>query len=352
MTSPRDISGSRATATPTRDLVGAQVLVIDQDPRIHDGISQLVSTAGLHPTCVRDPEAAMAAITRQFFSVVLIDLDTPTPGAGLDTIRAVRAATPTSMIIGMTPRRSFDDAVSAVRAGAIDLILKAPESVVYLKDRVLEAAGRSVGRREVDSVLVDVRATHEDFLQRFMDSERRALDAVDRLAGKDPGRSIELDAFAVLVVDEVDSLVDDLKQHAPVGFRFVHAVSGGEALDRISSDAFQYALISDELHDLPSSMVIATVRSQSPETVVLAFHGPSPDGHVKLVEVAGQRPIVEPFTDANQLVSRLDELAEAFRARARERRYTQSFRERHYDFLRRYVELKTKIDRALHDGAG
>ena len=28
-------------------------------------------------------------------------------------------------------------------------------------------------------------------------------------------------------------------------------------------------------------------------------------------------------------------------------RYTQAFRERHYDFLRRYVELKSKIDRAL-----
>ena len=40
------------------------------------------------------------------------------------------------------------------------------------------------------------------------------------------------------------------------------------------------------------------------------------------------------------------------RAKARERRYTQAFRERHYDFLRRYVELKTKIERAIHDGPG
>jgi hypothetical protein len=49
---------------------------------------------------------------------------------------------------------------------------------------------------------------------------------------------------------------------------------------------------------------------------------------------------------------RLDELAEAFRAKSRERRYMQAFRERHYDFLRRYVELKVKIDRALNDGPG
>lgn len=349
MTQPRDVSGSR---TPTRDLIGAQVLVIDGDPRIHSGIAELLHAASLHVTCVRDPDAGIGELARQFYSVVLVDLDTPTAGAGVDTIRAVHTASPTSMVIAMTPRRSFDDAVAAVRAGAVDLILKSPESVAYLKDRVLDAASRSVGRREVDTVLLDVRAVHEEFLQRFMEAERRALDAADRLAGKDPGRSLELDAFAVLVVDEVDSLVDELNQAAPPGFRFVHAMSGGEALDRISSDKFHYALISDELVDLPASMVIQTVKSQSPETVPLTFRGPGPGGYVNLVEVAGQRPIVAPFTDASELAGRLDELAEAFRAKTRERRYTQNFREKNYDFLRRYVDLKLKVDRALNDTAG
>jgi len=48
----------------------------------------------------------------------------------------------------------------------------------------------------------------------------------------------------------------------------------------------------------------------------------------------------------------LDELADAWRAKAKERRYTQAFRERHYDFLRRYVELKTKIEHAMTEGPG
>jgi hypothetical protein len=52
------------------------------------------------------------------------------------------------------------------------------------------------------------------------------------------------------------------------------------------------------------------------------------------------------------MVVRMGDLAEAFRAKSRERRYMQAFRERHYDFLRRYVEIKVKIDRALNDGPG
>jgi hypothetical protein len=64
------------------------------------------------------------------------------------------------------------------------------------------------------------------------------------------------------------------------------------------------------------------------------------------------RSILKPFTEASQLIGRLDDLAEAWRAKARERRYTQQFREKHFDFLRRYVEIKSKIERALNDGPG
>ena len=147
-------------------------------------------------------------------------------------------------------------------------------------------------------------------------------------------------------------MVEEISSSAPAGFTFVHATSGGEALDKISTGRFHYALVSEDLHDLPASMVTSTVRAQSGETVVFLFRGPGPGGYVNLIETASQRTIIPAFEETSQLVARLDEFAEAFRLRARERRYTQNFREKHYDFLRRYVELKTKIDRALNDGPG
>jgi DNA-binding NtrC family response regulator len=128
-----------------RELVGIEVLVVDQDESVQKGITQLLSAAGLHVTAVGDPEEALAQVDRQFFSVMLIDLDTPTPGAGVETIREIKRRSPTSMLVALSPRRSYEDAVEAVRAGAIDLILKTPDSVQYLQDRVREAAGRSVG---------------------------------------------------------------------------------------------------------------------------------------------------------------------------------------------------------------
>ena len=112
--------------TSAASLIGVEVLVLDADQRVHAGIEQLLSEAHLHVTCVPDPARALHLVDRQFFSVALIDIDTPTPNAGIETIRLLKQASPTSMVIAMTPRRSYDDAVEAVRAGAIDLILKAP----------------------------------------------------------------------------------------------------------------------------------------------------------------------------------------------------------------------------------
>jgi len=343
---------SMRSGSVSRELVGFEVLVVDQDTAVQKGITTLLAEASVHTTCVAEPERALELSQRQFFSVMLVDLDTPTPGAGLPTIRALKERSPTSMLIGLTPRRSYDDAVAAVRAGAIDLVLKAPESVAYLKERVIEAAGRSVGRREVDSVLVDIKSVHDEFLQRFMDAERRALDIADRAAGKDPARSVDMTDLRVLVVDEVDDLFEAMTAAAPDGFLFIHANSGGEALDVATAGQYHYAMVAEDITDLPAKMLVRSLKTMAPEMVVLTFIGPSDNGKVELVETAGMRPIIAPFTDAGQLVSRLDELAEAWRAKARERRYTQSFRERHYDFLRRYVEIRTKIDRAMNEGPG
>jgi DNA-binding NtrC family response regulator len=344
--SHKNVSGGYAA------LVGVEVLVLDHDRGVHSGIAQLLSEANLHVTCLADADRALELVQRQFFSVALVDIDTATPREGITTIGAIKQASPTTMVIAMTPRRSFDDAVDAVRAGAVDLILKAPESVAYLKDRVLEAVGRSVGRREVDSVLFDIKSVQDEFLQRFMEAERRAIDLADQIAGRNLSRAINLDEMRVLVIDEVDDFFTAIEEAKPKGYAFVHATSGGEGLDRISGGSFHYAMIAEDVADLPAKTIARTIRNQHPDTVVLTFLGPSDNGHVDLVETHGQRTILKPFQEAKQLVGRLDELAEAWRVKAKERRYTQAFRERHYDFLRRYVELKTKIERAINEGPG
>lgn len=342
-----DSAPSSSRMSTVRELIGAEVLVIDQDKRVQKGMTQLLSAASLHVTCADSPEQGLEQLDKRFFSVVVVDLDTPLPSAGLATIQAVKEQSPTSMIVLLTPRKSFDDATEAIRRGAIDIVFKSPESVQHLQDRILEAAGRSVDKRVVNSVLVDVKKAHDQFLKLFMDAERRALDCADRLAGRDPNRLAEVEEIRLLLVDSDPSLAEALSQSAPPGYSFHSALSGGQALDLCGSSRFHYVMVSENLFDLPSSMVTRSIKTQYPEVVVMAYAGPGPGGKVELVETSKRTAVVSDFTDPTQLLERLDELAEAFRAKSRESRYTQAFRERHYDFLRRYVELKMKIERTL-----
>jgi DNA-binding NtrC family response regulator len=340
-------SPSASRMSHFRELVGAEVLVIDQDKKVQRGMTQLLSAANLHVTCAETPEQGLEELDKRFFSVVIVDLDTPAPSAGLSTITVIKEKSPTSMVVLLTPRKSFDDAVEAIRCGAVDIVFKAPKAVPYLKERVLAAAGRSVDTREVNSILVDVKKSHDQFLKLFMDAERRALDNADRVAGRDPNRLSSIDEIRLLLVDSDSSLAETLSRGAPRGYSFHSALSGGQALDICSSDRFHYVMVGENLFDLPSSMVIRSIKTQFPEVVVLAYAGPGPGGKIELVETSKRTLIVPEFRDPQQLLERLDELAEAFCAKARESRYTQAFRERHYDFLRRYVELKMKIERAL-----
>ncbi len=348
MTTTHDSSSRMLSGV--RELIGAEVLVIDQDERVTKGVTQLLSAASLHVTTIDEPHAAFDLMHRKFFSVVVVDLDTPTPNAGLDTVREIKTISPTSMVIMLTPRKSYSDAVESIRAGAIDIILKSPESVSYLKDRVLEAAGRSVNKREVNSVLVEVKKVYDEFLDLFMKSERRALDLSDQLAGRDPKKLTSYEEIRVLVVEDASELGKALAASEKSGYSFQTAASGGQALDLCSSAKFHIVMVAGLLHDLPGSMVIRSVKTQNPEVVAIEFQPPGPQGKVEIVESTKRIDVIDSFTDPKQLLDRLDEIAEAFRAKSRERRYTQAFRERHYDFLRRYVELKLKVDRAMSEG--
>lgn len=330
-----------------RQLVGAEILIVDQDKGVQAGMKQLLAQAKLHVTCVGTPEEAYEELSRRFFSAAIVDLDTPAPSAGLATIAYIKETSPTTMIVLLTPRKSFEDGVEAIRRGAIDIVFKSPESVPYLKDRIMAAANRSVDTREVNSLLVEVKAAHDEFLQLFMDAERRNVDLQDRVAGRNPNAGAGIDEIKLLIANSDTSLAQALAEQNTPGYVFRMAVSGGQALDMCGSDSYHYVMVGDNLGDLPPSWVIRSIKTQFKDVVVLAFSGPGPAGQIELIETSKRTVIVPRFHSPGQVLERLDDLAEAFRAKMRESRYTQAFRERHYNFLRRYVELKMKIERTL-----
>jgi CheY-like chemotaxis protein len=162
---------------------------------------------------------------------------------------------------------------------------------------------------------------------------------------------IQADDCAVLVVEPIEDPWLATGLEAELGRRGGYALrtagSGGEALDVATGLRVQIALVRDSLPDLPGSMVLNTLKAQSPETITILFSRPGPRaGRAEVIEGARTIALLPEFMHARQMVERLDELKQAFVQRSRERRYLAAFRQQNYELLKRYADLKQRLQRA------
>ena len=328
---------------------GQEVLVVDGDDKVQRGLAQLLSENGLVPTVVSDAVRARELAREKYFAVALIDLDTPQTNAGLELTRWFKQNAPTTTTIVMCSRKVFESSVEAFRAGAADVIVKSPDQVLYLKSRTVDAAQGVQKSLSDDKLIQEVLGVHEDFLRRLMETSRKTAELEEQLGGgSHPSAGDE--ECALLVVEDDGWLAKQLESALQVrgGYALVTTATGGEALDRASGRAFQIALVRDALPDLTGSMVVSTLKAQSPDTLTILYSRPNgtTPGKAEVLEGSKAIPLVPEFSDGKQMVERIDELREAFRRKSRERRYLASFRQENYELLKRYADLKQRLQRA------
>jgi DNA-binding NtrC family response regulator len=341
----------------TESVRGQEVLILDADPGVQQGVSQLLSTVGLIVTPFADPAAARKEVADRFFSVVLIDVDTPAPGEGLGFLQYVKERSPATQLMVLAGRRTFEMAVRAFRAGATDVILKEPDQVEYMKSRVVELARRGVRTQVSRKLLTEVGQAHEEFLTRLMEASRRIVDLEERIAGHTEGSTASSDSapveFGILVVDGDGALADLLEANVDKeGYKVRWAATGGEAFDLVGQGGIQLAIVQQQLPDLPGSMVMKSIKQLSSATIVVEVAAPGDTpGWAHVVETSRNIPLVAKLTDYKQILPHIAELRVAYRAKGRERRYLRAFRAQHFDFIKRYVELKQRISQALGETA-
>ena len=329
--------------------------MVDADEQVVKGLDRLLTRVGLVVTGTADPARARDQILNKFFAVALLDVDTPTPGGGLELLQFVRDKSPALSVIMMTNRRSFDTAVKAFRGGAIDVVLKEPDVVPYLRERVVEAATDVKSGGEQSSILEEVSEAHELFLHKMREMSKQITDLEDRILGRSKtGERPTLGAGEltdVVVADDDPEAVPRLEKVLTLndGWRFFAALTGGQALDHVTQQRPHIVIVKEHLPDLPGSMVLKTVKSGSPDAITLLYSPPErgAGGFVKMMEGSRIMNLVPSYTAPEQLVAPMKEIREALHQKAKERRYLQAFRQRHFEFLQRYNSLKQRVARQL-----
>lgn len=117
------------------------MLVVDDEPGIRQLLKQILSDEGFVVTAVASGEEALAAVAREIFDVVLLDVRLPGMD-GLEVLRQLKAGGHRLPVIMISGHATVEQAALAVREGAADFLEKplGLERVLVTVENVLERA--------------------------------------------------------------------------------------------------------------------------------------------------------------------------------------------------------------------
>lgn len=320
---------------------GTELLIADDVDRDRDGLRELFESKGFVCTTVESGEDARGLITRKYFPVALVDLDLDGPHGGLELVRFVRARSKATSVIVLAGRASFEGAVEAFRIGAADVVRKVPDQLEQLVTIVGKHSARNVATHGDSQLLQEVRAVLDESFKVMLGLSRKVYSHLSLAAAPLKPRVMVVDGDPEFL-RQLSELIQ--KEDWDIGGE----MTGGAALDRGMSSKLDIVACRDELPDLRGSMVLRSIQTQHGEVLGLLYSAAN-EGRIDRMEQGQIEEGETPFTGAAHLVRKIRELANELGTRTEERRFIQAFGADHRDFLRRYAELKLKIDRLVSE---
>ncbi|MFT4703162.1 MAG: DNA-binding NtrC family response regulator [Bradymonadia bacterium] len=333
-------------------------------------LTQALSQASYEVYAADSADAFLHAVSATRFPVVIFGVERAEMSPAALAAKVIEAQPDTmTIVVGPTPTREMLSAV--MRAGAADYIVESDDhstllqrmaACLKLRSRRRERA-RAWQRRakaaehqvtELKSLMSDrtLPAHFIEFgdyaLEQFMEIERRALElerriaAFEQPAGADDNNTI-VDAWIAHFDREFSDGVRTLGPQLRMEFAAPFS-TGGEILDKLSETQPSILLISDQLPDIPSELVIQTITSRYPalRTVVVRGWG-TPERAVSLISGDADRPVEAPMPTVDHLIDALKEARRQCLDTSVGRQFAEKFKRRHEEFLRRLAELKAGI---------
>ncbi len=141
------------------------IVTVDDQAEVRRLLADVFKAKGSHVVGFDDGEEAIQWLGANEADLAVLDLDLgPNKRSGIEICRSLRARLPDLPIIILTGHGTIDDAVMAVKAGAVDFITKDP----YLEDKLeisVEKVERimqhALARRQLEQENRELRATNE-----------------------------------------------------------------------------------------------------------------------------------------------------------------------------------------------
>jgi len=249
---------------------GHEVLVVDDEVVVLTVLREALRRGGYNVSTAASAEEAIAVMRTRPFDLVLTDKNLA-GASGLDVLRFARTLDPPPAVVLITGYSSYDSAVEAMDAGALDYIEKPIKDVELLRQRV-----------------------------------RRALCRRDELMSR-----AQLDEFApnkprVLLVEEQEGRRKLLADFLGRNYQIVAVASGALALQKLEQERFDVVLADRNLPGMTGKTVIEQARQLLPHCASVLYTAyPSYESISEAFEAGADAYLVRPTEDMKALEEKI-----------------------------------------------
>ncbi|MBA3456060.1 MAG: response regulator [Deltaproteobacteria bacterium] len=335
----------------------AILITADGSAGLLRGLVERLSSGGITTTVVDELPVAVELSNRAAVPpCILVDLRDTAGGEIEDAqlaaqaIRRVVSALPHTSPVAVLAGSNVALAIACIRAGAGDVIDLEVEGTAAARVVVHRIWERQRGRTLEAEALASQRSMIEELLRDLIRTERRTIEAEDKLAAQNRRSSGEhvisdMRPPAVLLVehdrDVADELADLLEAAGIATFAYV---TGEEALREAgtlaSTNGLDLALVAAQLPGMDGLETIRRLRDRVPGLAAFLITSVI---EAELAANAADLGVVgfvqKPLADLQEVVDRLAQLAHESLTRTREQAYLQRIKERHERVLARYRAL-------------
>src|SRR5690554_5473366 len=234
---------------------GPRILIVDDERMIREVLADFLSLEGFDVETAEDGEAALAELSRNDYDLVLTDLKMPKMG-GIQLLEAIRSSMPHIVVVIMTGFGTIETAISAMKRGAYDYILKPfkVDEVIFtlrrgfdkqkltaenlrLKEtlslfKVSEAIAASLSLDQIVGTIIDtaLQELSADLVSVFLDDGSGELVERERLYRLETEDSRRVSGFNLEAISEYFSEDRPLLVHGTDADAFIERAEGSEPL--------------------------------------------------------------------------------------------------------------------------
>jgi DNA-binding response OmpR family regulator len=119
-------------------LRGARLMIVDDERTTRLSLSEIFTLRGAHVVTAADGQEAITRLRESNVDLIVLDLKMPGM-SGLQVVEEAQRISPGTVIILLTAHASVDSAISALRQGVFDYVLKPaqPRTIVEVVERAL-----------------------------------------------------------------------------------------------------------------------------------------------------------------------------------------------------------------------